>query len=86
MLTWQARYTNLKYGIAARLAFPDRSLEVGHDLVAPGGAADRTQPAVAGGHTNFLVAWEHDRDGTAFQDIHGKLITPHMIFLPLIAR
>ena len=55
-------------------------------IVAPGASADRTNPVVAGGHTNYLVAWEHERDSTSYQDIHGRLVTPHRVFLPLVLR
>ena len=50
------------------------------------GDPDRTNPAVAGGHTNYFVAWEHMRNNTAFRDIHGRLFAPHVVFLPLSLR
>jgi hypothetical protein len=51
-----------------------------------GVSAEFTAPAIAGGFENYLVAWEHDRAGTSFQDIHGKLITPFTVFMPLVLR
>lgn len=83
-LTWQARYTNLKYGIAARMAFPDGSLAPGYDLAVA--YDNRTQPAVAGGHASFLAVWEQVRDGTGYQDIHGRLFWPQVLFLPFVRR
>mgnify|MGYP001235212053 CR=1 FL=1 len=52
----------------------------------PGGA-ERTRPAIApisGGSDQrnaiFLVAWQHDRDGTSYQDIWAALARPQKIF------
>ncbi len=86
LVTWQTRYTNLKYGIWGRVVQPDATLEPGFVIVQPGSATDRTNPISAGGHTNYLVVWEHDRDGTSYQDIHGRLITPNVVFIPLVLR
>jgi hypothetical protein len=86
LVTWQTRYTNLKYGIWGRLVQPDETMESGFGIVSPGSATDRTNPISAGGHNNYLVAWEHQRDGTSYQDIHGRLVTPYTVFLPLVLR
>jgi hypothetical protein len=40
---------------------------------------------VAGGRTGFLVAWEHQRDGTGNRDIHGRLVQ-YALHLPLVLR
>ena len=45
-----------------------------------------TEPVVAGGGTNYLTVWEHDRPGTSFQDIHGRLSVTHPVFLPGLER
>jgi len=86
LVAWQTRYTNLKYGIWGRLVQPDETMEPQFGIVAPGSTADRTEPIAAGGHTNYLVVWEHQRDGTSYQDIHARLISPYMLFLPLVIR
>jgi len=86
LVVYQQRWTNLKYGITGRLVFPDHSMEAAFVVIPPGGAADRTMPAVAGGNSSYLVAWEHQRDGTSYQDIHGRIVTPHVVFLPLVLR
>jgi hypothetical protein len=86
LVAWQQRYTNFKYGIWGRLVHPDETMDAGFEIVQPGSGTDRTEPAVAGGYTNYLVAWEHERDGTAYQDIHGRLITPYTLFLPLVIK
>jgi len=86
LIAWQTRYTNLKYGIWGRLVQPDAAMTPQFPIRHPGGAASRTKPAIAGGAANYLVAWEHERDGTSFQDIHGRLITPNTVFQPIMMR
>ena len=57
-------------------------------LMAPtaGIQAEFTRPAVAGGRAQFLTAWEHDRAGTAYQDIHARLATPFSLYLPFVKK
>ena len=86
LVEWQTRYTNLNFGIWGRLLQPDESLNNSFLIVQPGSVKDRTNPVAAGGYTNYLVAWEHKRDGTAYQDIHGRFISPNAVFLPLVKR
>jgi hypothetical protein len=86
LVAYQQRWTNLKYGITARQVFPDWSMKSAFVVVPPGASTDRTYPAVAGGKGNYLVAWEHQRDGTSYQDIYGRLVTPNMFFLPFIRK
>ena len=86
LVAWQTMYTSGKYGIWGRLVHPDETMDAGFVIVDASWRADRTAPVVAGGYNNYLVAWEHDRDGTSFQDIHGRLITPYTLFLPLVVR
>ena len=50
------------------------------------GDPDRTKPAVTGGFAQFLTVWEYLRPGSTDQDIHGKLVIPHAVFLPLVIR
>ncbi len=83
MITWQTRYTNLFYGIWGRSVRPNANMSMSFAIRHPGGSANRLAPAIAGGHANYLVAWEHERDGTSYQDIHGRLITPNTLFQPL---
>lgn len=86
LLAWQTMYAGGYYGVWGRLAYPNETMDPSFGIVGPGASADRTQPAIAGGYTNYLVAWEHDRDGTAYQDIHGRLVTPYTLFLPLVIK
>ena len=90
LVVWQEQYSSAvgPYGVWGRLVYPDRSMGAAFGIIAPIGGitAEFTNPAVAGGHTNYLVAWEHDRAGTSYQDIHGQLISPYAVFLPLVVR
>ena len=86
LIAWQTMYAGGYYGVWARLASPDESFQTEFGLVQPGASADRTYPAVAGGISNYLVAWEHERDGTSYQDIRGRVVTPSKIFVPLVIR
>ena len=86
LITWQTMYAGGNYGIWARQAFRDESMEDSFRIVSPGNNADRLYPAVAGGRVNYLVAWEHQRDGTSYKDIHARLITPVTIFLPFTLK
>jgi hypothetical protein len=86
LITWQTMYSDGYYGIWSRLAFPNESMGDSFGLVQSGNLADRTYPAAAGGKTNYLVVWEHQRDGTSYQDIHGRLVTVNKVFLPMGLR
>jgi len=86
LVAWQQMYTSAKYGIMGRLVHPDETMDADFVIVDASWTADRTQPAIAGGFTNYLVAWEHQRDGTSYQDIYGRLVTPYTVFLPLVVR
>jgi hypothetical protein len=85
LLAWQTRYTNLRYGIWARTAWPNGSLGPLFEVRPPGSSTDREYPAVGGGRTSSLVAWEHQRDGDGNRDIHGRLVQ-YALQLPLVRR
>lgn len=86
LVAWQTEYAAAPYGIWGRFVHSNETMEPQFPVVDPTQTASRTQPIVAGGHTNYLVVWEHQRTGTAFQDIHGRLITSHIVFIPLVQR
>jgi hypothetical protein len=86
LLAWQTRYANPQhYGIWARTAWPNESLPPQFAVKLPGTATDREYPAVAGGRTGYLVAWEHQRDSGGNRDIHGRLLQ-YAVHLPLLLR
>ena len=84
MVAWQAEYTNNKFGIWGRLVQPNGTLESPFAIVHPFGDMDRRNPVISGGNANYLVVWEHARD--SYQDIHARLMTPIMLFLPSVRR
>ena len=90
LVTWQQQFSNASgpYGIAGQFVNTDHALESAFGIMIPssGISAEFTTPVVAGGKTNFLTAWEHDREGTSYQDIHGRLINMYEVYLPLITR
>ena len=87
LVTWQQQYSSTTgpYGVHGQFVNTDKTLGAFFGIVAPtsGVAAEFTSPVVAGGSGNFLTVWEHDRAGTVFQDIHGRLITQYALYLPL---
>jgi len=86
LVTWQTRYTNGHYGVWGRVVHPNAHFGPQFPIQHPGSIEDRSRPAIAGGAVNFLVVWEHDRDGTNFQDIHGRLVTPYVVYQPMTFR
>jgi len=90
LVVWQQQFSSATgpYGIHGQFVDTDKTLGAAFGIMSPtsGITADFTIPAVAGGAVNYLAVWEHDRAGTAFQDIHGRLITPSAVFLPLMLR
>jgi hypothetical protein len=85
LLVWQDMYVGGLYGVWARTAYPDESLEPEFGLVGPHASANREYPAAAGGRSTFLTAWEHDRDGGINRDIHGRLLG-YVAYIPLVVK
>ena len=90
LVVWQQQFSNAAgpYGIRGQFVNNDKTLGTPFTIVSPwvGGSAEFTTPVVAGGNVNYLTVWEHDRNGTVYQDVHGRLITPHTVFLPTVVR
>lgn len=85
LIAWQDKYVGGEYSVWARLAFPNWSLGPDFEVVGPRDDADREFPGVAGGKSNYLVAWEHDRDFGVNKDIYGRIIG-YMIYMPLLKK
>jgi len=88
LVTYEQQYSSITgpYGVWGRFVYQDYSMSSVFGIVA--GAVsllDRTQPVVAGGGANYMTVWEHDRDAS-YQDIHGRLVAPYAVFLPLMLR
>ncbi len=88
LVVWEQQYSDLTgpFGVWGRLLGTDKTQGELFSLVAGYGAYDRTDAAVSAGSPGYLVVWEHDRHGTSYQDIHGRVITPHRVLLPLVLR
>lgn len=88
LLTWHDMYANPQYhwGVWAKTVDTDQSFAPPFEVVAPSDGYDRKFPAVAFGRFTALVAWQHRRDGTTYQDIWGRLLKPHVTFLPLLQK
>lgn len=87
-VVWEEQYSNLSgpYGVSGRLIHTDGTFEGDVVIVGPYTSTDRTQPDVAAGPPGYLTVWEHDRYGTSYQDIHGRLVWPDVVYLPLVVR
>lgn len=85
LLLWSDQYTSGNYGIWARFAYPNATLDPEFGVIVPGAQADRLFPAVAGGKANFMTAWEHERNGGTNRDIHGRLIG-YFLYLPMVIK
>jgi len=87
LVTYEQQYSNITgpYGIWGQFVYQDYSLSSAFGIIDGTGSLDRTEPAVAGGGANYMTAWEHDRDAS-YQDIHGRILSPYAIFLPLVLR
>jgi hypothetical protein len=86
LVAWQTEYTNLKFGVWARFVSPNEQLGPLFAVQEPFNQSHRTNPAVAGGRTDYLSVWEDERGNTGFWDIHGRLITPYANFIPIVRR
>ncbi|MDF1513595.1 MAG: hypothetical protein P1S60_07285 [Anaerolineae bacterium] len=90
LVVWQQQFSSLTgpYGIWGQFVSIHKTLGASIGIMVPtsGVNAYFTQPVIAGGQTNFLTVWEHDRAGTTFQDIHGRLISPFTVYVPLAMR
>jgi hypothetical protein len=85
LLAYQNLYVGGDYGIWARTAFPNFSLGPEFEVIGPHQDADREFAAIGGGSSNFLMAWEHDRDFGVNKDIYGRIIG-YSLNLPLIGK
>jgi len=69
--------------IGGRMISPDKTLHPDFEIAPSPGHVD---PAVAGGESNYLVVWKYRRSVAGWHDIHGRLVAPHAVFLPLLLR
>jgi len=79
LVVWEHQYSNTSgpFGVFGQRVTTDGRLSGQFTVrgVVAGDTKDHTSPATAAGlDGGFLVVWEHDRSGTAFQDIHGRIV------------
>ncbi len=85
MAVWEQQYSNTSgpYGVWGRIIYHDGSL--GPRLAFEGAYTDaeRLWPALAGGASDYLVVWSHQRYNTAIWDMYGRAFWPAVQYLPL---
>lgn len=78
LVVWEAQYSNTTgpFGIHGSSVLPSGALSPEFFVrgVYVGETGVATRPAVASGQQGDLVVWEHERQGTAYQDIHGRMV------------
>jgi len=78
LAVWESQYSSTTgpFGIDGRLVLPNGTLSQGFVVrtVYSGETGVATMPAAVGGQQGSLVVWEHDRQGTSYQDIHGRMV------------
>ena len=78
LTVWETQYSSTTgpFGIDGALVSPNGTLVPPFQVrtVYAGETGVTTLPAAVGGQQGYLVVWEHDRQGTAFQDIHGRMV------------
>lgn len=90
LVVWQQQFSSVTgpLGIRGQFVNTNKTLGAFFAIMSPtsGVSAEFTSPAVAGGNVSYLTVWEHDRASTTYQDIHGRLITPYAVFVPIMLR
>ena len=79
LVAWESQYSSTTgpFGVDGRLVLPNRTLSPGFAVryVYVGETTGvATTPAAVGGQQGYLVVWEHGRQGTSYQDIHGRMV------------
>jgi len=87
--TWQTLYYDiygdLKFGVLGRIVKMDGSM--GDLFIITESTNDYTKPAIAAASTDYMVVWEFMREAVPYyQDIYGRIISPHRLFLPTVFR
>ena len=83
LIVWTESYVSGGKGIWARFVHPNGNLDPAFEVVAGSLLEHRSQPAVMGGKTNFMTAWQHL--GTNPTDIHGILVG-YFLYLPFVIK
>lgn len=86
VVAWEQQNAFFNTGIWGRMIDTSGVMTDAFEIVSAGTNANRNRPALAGGSPGNLVIWEHWRDGTGYQDIHGRLLWPYAAYLPAVIR
>jgi hypothetical protein len=86
VVAWEQQDAFSNTGIWGRMLDTAGVMTDAYEIVSAGVSANRNRPALAGGSPGNLVAWEHWRDGTGYLDIHGRLLWPHAVYVPVVLR
>ncbi len=86
LVAWEQQNANLNTGIWGRTIDTGAVMDTAFEIAAAGPNADRSRPAVSAGSPSSLIVWQHERQGTSYLDIHGRLHWSQAVFLPLILR
>jgi len=78
LVVWEQQYSSTvgPFGIRGLRVSPSGTFspEFAVRPVVSGETGVATRPTAVGGQQGYLVAWEHDRQGTSYQDIHGRMV------------
>lgn len=76
VVTYEQQYTNAQYGISGRRITATQGLRPEFVIRGVGGGETGVtfHPRVAGSEAGWLVTWEHQRQGSSYQDIHGRAV------------
>jgi len=88
LVVWEQQYDDLSgnFGIWGRLLHTDKTQDAKFEIVGPASSRDRWDPSVAAGSPGYLAIWEHERSDLTYQNVHGRIITPHALFLPIVLQ
>lgn len=87
-MVWEEAVTFGARSIWGRLLHTDKTQGAPFVIVPPSGDYGPSNPAIAAGTVNYLVVWTdaYLSSGTLHVDIHGRLVSPNGVYLPLVIR
>jgi hypothetical protein len=81
LVSYEARYTNLHYGVLAKTLDTVNFMGPEIAVILPVSELDRTASAIAAFDKGWMVVWEHERDSTpSYKDIHAR-----KVYLPIFS-
>ncbi|MGD2205432.1 MAG: hypothetical protein PVH17_01520, partial [Anaerolineae bacterium] len=86
LVVWEQWLWPADLGVWGRMVHADKTQDDQFRIVSPYNGYRRYAPAVTAGSPEYLVAWSHEREGTSYVDIHGRLVWPGLVYVPLLHR